>query len=285
MNQSKNFTAIKYLLGLILLPWCLVVNAELLTGKLVQVSGSVLVKQADGKVKVVEQDADIAQGDTLVTDGKTYARIQFADASEITLAPKSTFILERFSYDKTTPAQNHAEFNLVRGGIQFTAGEIAKNSKDGFLVKTSLGEIKGAASFIIEYTQVGATAVAQLTPAYPTLAFNDVVTDTQSDALPDYGIAQLILAQNTPPQSAGGLAPGLYVQVIDGIINLSNKGGSQSFAAGQFGFTGSIVQPPVVVPKNPGIQFNPPPAFSSSSTKQSNTGSTSKTNTVDCEVR
>lgn len=285
MNQSKSFIAIKYLLGLILLPWCFVVNAESLTGKLVQVSGSVLVKQVDGKVKVIEQNADIAQGDTLVTDGRTYARIQFADASEITLAPKSTFIIERFSYDKTTPAQNHAELNLVRGGLQFTAGDIAKNSKDGFVLKTSLGEIKGAASFIIEYTQVGTTAVAQLTPVYPTLAFNNVVSETQSDALPDYGIAQLTLAQNAPALPSGGLALGLYVHVIDGLIQLSNRGGVQSFAAGQFGFTGSIVQPPVIVPNNPGIQFNPPPAFSSSSTKQSNTGSTNKTNTVDCEVR
>jgi len=283
MNQSKNFTAIKYLLGLILLPWCLVANAEL-TGQLVQASGSVLVKQADGKVKVIEQDATIAQGDTLVTDGKTYARFQFADASEITLAPKSTFVIERFSYDKNTPTQNHAEFNLVRGGLQFTVGDIAKNTKDGFVLKTSLGEIKGAASFIIEYTQVGATAVAQLTPGYPILAFNDSVTDTQSDALLDYGIAQITLAQNAPAPPSGGLTPGLYVHVIDGAINLSNKGGSQSFAAGQFGYTANMMQPPVVVPKNPGIQFTPPPAFSSSAVP-SNASSANKPKTVDCEVR
>jgi FecR-like protein len=60
----------------------------------------------------------------------------------------------------------------------------------------------------------------------------------------------------------GGLAPGLYVQVLDGVINLTNKGGSQNFSAGQFGFTPNFNQPPVVLPNNPGIQFTPPPAFS-----------------------
>jgi hypothetical protein len=60
----------------------------------------------------------------------------------------------------------------------------------------------------------------------------------------------------------GGLAPGLYVQVLDGVINLSNKGGSQNFSAGQFGFTPNFNQPPVVLPSNPGIQFTPPPSFS-----------------------
>ncbi len=281
MNQSKLF-AIKYLLGLILLPWCLVANAASLTGKLVQVSGPVLVKQANGKVKVIEQNANIAQGDTLVTDDRTYARIQFADASEVTLAPKSTFIIERFNYDTTIPAQHHAELNLVRGGVQFTAGDIAKNSKEAFVLKTSLGEIKGAASFIIEYTQAGTTAGAQLTSPYPTLAFNDVISETQSDALPDYGIAQLVLAQNTPVSGAGGLAPGLYVHVIDGLINLSNKGGSQSFAAGQFGYTGNFSSP-VVLPKNPGMQFTPPPSFFSSTPSGPELGG--KSASVDCEVR
>jgi len=73
--------------------------------------------------------------------------------------------------------------------------------------------------------------------------------------------------------------------VIDGIINFSNKGGSQSFSAGQFGYTASLVQPPVVVPANPGIQFTPPPAFSSSSAPRTGTGSGNKSGTVDCEVR
>lgn len=59
-----------------------------------------------------------------------------------------------------------------------------------------------------------------------------------------------------------GLMPGLYVSVLDGIINLSNRGGSRSFSAGQFGYTASVVQPPLVIPRNPGITFNPPPAFS-----------------------
>lgn len=63
----------------------------------------------------------------------------------------------------------------------------------------------------------------------------------------------------------GGVATGLYVHVIDGTINLANGGGSLNFAAGQFGYTPSFVQPPVVLPANPGILFTPPPAFTSPS--------------------
>jgi hypothetical protein len=98
----------------------------------------------------------------------------------------------------------------------------------------------------------------------------------------------LRLAQITPPAAtapnSGGLAPGLYVQVIDGQINLSNPSGSQSFAAGQFGFTASIKQPPVIVPANPAIQFTPPPAFSAPPAA-AQTAAGAKSGNVDCVVR
>jgi hypothetical protein len=82
-------------------------------------------------------------------------------------------------------------------------------------------------------------------------------------------------------QNPGGLAPGLHVQVIDGLINVSNKGGSLNFSAGQFGFTPNFNQPPIVLPNNPGIQFTPPPSFNSA--VQGNT--LGKSGSVDCEVR
>jgi hypothetical protein len=98
----------------------------------------------------------------------------------------------------------------------------------------------------------------------------------------------LRLAQIAPPASGppnpGGLAPGLYVQVIDGQINLSNASGTQNFAAGQFGYTASITQPPIVVPANPGMQFTPPPAFSAPPAGVQ-TAAAAKSGTVDCIVR
>ena len=78
-------------------------------------------------------------------------------------------------------------------------------------------------------------------------------------------------------------APGLYVQVLDGMINVTNGGGSTNFAAGQFGYVAGPTQPPVIVPVNPGMQFTPPPTFSSI-TGASGTGA-SKPGEVDCQVR
>lgn len=64
-----------------------------------------------------------------------------------------------------------------------------------------------------------------------------------------------------PPRPGGSLAPGLYVQVIDGLVHLTNSAGTLNFAAGQFGYTSSFKQPPVMLPTNPGIPLTLPPAF------------------------
>ena len=51
-----------------------------------------------------------------------------------------------------------------------------------------------------------------------------------------------------------GISPDLYVHVLDGMIHVNNGGGTQTFSAGQFGYTALIGQPPVVLPNNSGIQ-------------------------------
>lgn len=86
------------------------------------------------------------------------------------------------------------------------------------------------------------------------------------------------------PKPSAGSPPGLYVQVIDGLINVTNGGGVQQFSAGQFGYTANFQMPPVLVPKSPAPQFTPPPAFSST-TGSSSAANPTKSNSVDCEVR
>lgn len=88
-----------------------------------------------------------------------------------------------------------------------------------------------------------------------------------------------------PPATPGAnRAQGLYVQVLDGMIHVTNPGGTQDFAAGQFGFVPSMDKPPTVMPPTPGMQFTPPSNFNSTSAAAIMAG-TSKPIAVDCEVR
>jgi len=261
-------------------------------GTVTHLSGTLYVKKANGTLKTLSEKSAVEQGDMLVSGKTTYARLRFADDSEISLGPHSQLSIERFAFAVANPSDDHAVFNLVKGKVHSVSGQLGKRSANRSEIRTPLGTIGiGAANVIVEYAAPTKTASE---PAYRRVMFAAVepmlidyawtTSDAQNEFVSAQAFSPMQLAQNTPPP-AGGLAPGLYVHVIDGIINLSNKGGSQSFSAGQFGYTASLVQPPVVVPANPGIQFTPPPAFSSSSAPKTGSGSGNKSGTVDCEVR
>ena len=102
-------------------------------------------------------------------------------------------------------------------------------------------------------------------------------------------VSTAALAQPAPlgiPRSSPSpaLAPGLYVHVIDGLVNLSNQGGTTSFAPGQFGFTPTFTTPPAPLPRNPVVLLVPPPTFLPS-TGSSGAGGGNKAAAIDCVVR
>jgi hypothetical protein len=285
-----------HLFWIMLLGCCQASWAAQVVGTIVNISGPLLVKKTDGTVKILSLKSEVEQGDTLISEKTTYARVKFVDNSEITLRPGTQLVIDNFSYDEAKPEKDSAFFNLVKGGLRSITGILGKRNREkvGINTPTATIGIRGT-TFIVQYIEPGSSeaGLARAMVAYSPLADagtaagtgagaldGDVRSDAPSHFLPQPVLLQL--AQNAPG-SGGGLAPGLYVHVIDGLIQLSNRGGVQQFAAGQFGFTGSVVQPPVIVPNNPGIQFNPPPAFSSSTGPQA-TGGT-KLKTVDCEVR
>jgi len=221
-------------------------------GTVTQLSGPMMAKKADGRIKVLSLKSEVESGDTLVTEKNTYALVKFIDSSEITLKPSTTFVVEQFAYQADQPDGDRASFNLVKGGLRSLSGLLGKRNKEKFSLKTP------AATIGIRGTYFIAEYVAPSTPA-PT--------------------------SPVPPVPTATRAPGLYVQVLDGLIHVTNPVGTQNFSAGQFGFTPSFKQPPVLLPTNPGVQFTPPPVFSSSTGPMASNGTPGKSNNVDCEVR
>ena len=250
-------------------------------GTIVQLSGPLMAKRADGAVRILSMKSEVESGDTLVTEKNTYAMVKFIDNSEITLKPSTTFKVENFAYDADKPDGDNASFNLVKGGLRSVTGLLGKRNKEKFSLKTPSATIgiRGT-TFVAEWVEPTEQAVAYA--AAQRQAWLMASTASLGDTYP---LQPLMLAQAAiPAPNTPALPPGLYVQVIDGMINLTNKGGTQNFAAGQFGYTATFVQPPVIVPQNPGLKFTPPPVFSQSTGPTSST-TPPKSTTVDCEVR
>ena len=243
-------------------------------GTVTDLQGTLLSKNTTGTIKILALDSSIESGDRLLTRPGTYARLVLTDRTAVTLGPESELAIVQFSYSDTAPS-NSALFDFVQGRLQIAAGRVGARSVDHFMLNTASGTIAvGHATFIAGFTAPSRTA--RLTVGH----FEAVVYHPAPDGA---SRPRLLLAQNIPAAPTGGLNPGLYVQVLDGMIHVTNSGGTQNFTAGQFGFTPGFTQPPVILPTNPGMQFTPPPSFTS--TTGSSAGSPGKPGAVDCQVR
>jgi len=281
MSPSKKCTATEFALRCLLLLalWTTgsLALAAPVAGTVVQLSGPLMAKKANGTVKVLSLKSEVENGDTLVTEKNTYAMVKFIDNSEITLRPGTTLTIENFSFDDGKQDEDRAHFNLVKGGLRSVTGLLGKRSKEKFELKTP------AATIGIRGTTFIAQWVPPLPPGGPS---NPSPAGVAPPAMPPTAKSPAGLSPTVAPPAGPTLPPGLYVQVIDGLIVMNNSGGSQQFAAGQFGFVSNVTKPPVIVPSNPGLQFTLPPAFNSSPRSGgSPTNDPGKSNMVDCEVR
>lgn len=293
--SPKNFTATRaWLFASLLFAWS-AVFAGAGVGTVTDLSGPLLAKKTDGTAKILSQKSTVEQGDLLVTEKDTYARIKFVDNSEITLRPNTQFKIDGFSYAEDKPQNDSSVFSLIKGGLRAVTGALGKRSHEKVSVNTPAATIgiRGT-TYVAEYIPESNDAVAAYGMASVAAldlgampGFGGTMNDIAQSPLSAAVHSMMQLAQNAGSGSGnGGLNPGLYVQVLDGAINVKNNGGSQNFTAGQFGFTPSFKQPPVILPNNPGLQFNPPPSFSNTTGSKNNTGSnSSKPGDVDCEVR
>ena len=288
MNQLKNCTAIKSLLLLAVLCAATVVQAAPAVGTVTHLSGPLLAKKANGSIRVLGMKSVVETGDTLSTQNKGYAQIKFSDDSVLILQPDTVLTIDKFSYEAGKPAADSIAFTLMQGGVRSNAGLLGKRSKDSVQLVTPAANISmQAANVVVQYIKPNEEAVAVARQAYllaSTAALDLSMQATRSDMSMPSAIQPLMLAQLTLPSPTGARAPGLYVQVLDGLIHVTNPAGTSNFSPGQFGYTPNFRQPPVLLPVNPGIPFTPPPAFSQSTGPSSSAGPT-KSNTVDCEVR
>jgi hypothetical protein len=230
-------------------------------GVVAHLSGPLLDRKADGTVKVLAAKSEVESGDTLVSEKNTYAQIRFIDNGEITLRPGTTFKIENFAYEADKPEGDSAAFSLLKGGLRSITGLLGKRNKEKFSLKTP------AATIGIR----GTTFIAQW-------------VDASVPMPPVPGAATPV--PNGAPGLAPNLAPGLHVAVLEGMIVLTNAGGVQNFPAGQFGYTPSFTMPPVVIPQNPGLKFEPPPVFNgAASGPLASRSEVAQKGGVDCIVR
>jgi hypothetical protein len=212
-------------------------------GKVTNLNGPLLDHKPGGIVLVLAQNSTFEAGDILESEKNTYARIKFIDESEVVLRPGTQFRIDAFSYNSAKPEEDNSVFSLIKGGLRSVTGLLGKRNKEKFKLTTPVATIG------IRGTNFGALFCQNDCGSVPTTSGNT-------------------------PQN------GLYVDVTQGEIVVSNPAGQQVYQAGQFGFVANLNTPPIVIPPEEGVPVTMPLSISKNPPDSPNDD-----DSVDCVVR
>jgi len=111
-------------------------------GKVANLNGPLFAEGADGTRRVLAKDSSVEVGDTLVTEKRTFARVIFADASEVILRPGTRFKVEALNFDPDRPGEDNLVLDAVKGGLRAITGQVGKRgNQDAYQVKTAAATI------------------------------------------------------------------------------------------------------------------------------------------------
>lgn len=100
--------------------------AALPAGVVSHLSGPLFAQGGNGAMRTLAVDSVVEEGDTLVTEKNTYARLKLKDGAEILLKPASQLRIQRYAYDEQRPEADAAALNLLKGGLRTLTGWIGK---------------------------------------------------------------------------------------------------------------------------------------------------------------
>ena len=214
--------ALSGLLGTLVVGGCLLSGSAIAgVGAVTHLSGTLTSQGATGPSRLMAVKSEVNEGDLLVTQAETYARIKFVDGAEIVLRPGTQLRVASYSFQESKPQNDSAVFSLLKGGLRAVTGLLGKRSQDkvGFTTNTATIGIRG--------THFGALLC-------------------QADC------------GGIPTTSGNAPADGLHVDVTSGSVIVTNAAGKTLVNAGQFGFVPSATSIPVVVPPGQGVPVTMP---------------------------
>lgn len=125
---------IGYLLLIISIFISPLVNAKQV-GEVKYARGAVTAQKEDGSgARLIGKGDKLSEGEVIKTGPKSFAIVNLADETRMTLRPQTSFSVESMNTEKTSKAS--ALLKLFRGGFRAITGYISKQNPRGYRIKT-----------------------------------------------------------------------------------------------------------------------------------------------------
>ena len=125
--------------GVMLIAYSAAVFAEP-AGRVLFVTGNVLVTDPTGNVRALERGAGVEEGDTIAThDGRV--QMQFKDGAFLALQPETRFRVERYRYVAAGDAEDSVVMSLIKGGLRTISGLVGKKNRADYRMDSVVATI------------------------------------------------------------------------------------------------------------------------------------------------
>ncbi|MCP4431993.1 MAG: FecR domain-containing protein [Gammaproteobacteria bacterium] len=194
-------------------------NLHAAAGRAIFVFGDAQIVSADGNQRWLLKNAEVNNGDLIITGKNGVVQLRMIDKAFIAIRSNSEFKIENYILG-ATKEEDSAFFSLLKGGFRAITGAIGKRLKSAYRVGTNVATIG------IRGTDYTARLCDQ-------------------DCNNNFGAA------------AGStlVDDGLYVGVIDGGIELTNKLGTLDLDELQYGYVRDAASAPVALLNAPEFLF------------------------------
>lgn len=123
--------------------------------------GTVNVVAVGGATRPASKGTELQSGETLVTGEGGRAQLRFSDGGMVSLQPGSEYRIDDYRFSGSQDGAERGFFSLVKGGLRTITGQIGRNDKAAYRVKTNVATIgiRGT-EFTVAYTGADTIAVA-----------------------------------------------------------------------------------------------------------------------------
>ena len=225
-------------------------------GTITHLSGPVSVLKADGSRVAGANGVRVLVGDSVITGANGFARIEMSDGSEMVARPNTQLKIDAYKFDKDRPTEDSSSMSVLKGGMRTVTGLIGKRgNQDAYQLKTpsAIIGIRGT-QFDMRFCSGDCGTLPNGT--YVKTTFGSVVVSAPPG----------LIIPGVPPVPGAPVAPSVPgAPTVPGapaapIAPTAPTGPSQIVSAGQVGFVPPNA-PPVILPRDPGIGFSPPPVI------------------------